>query len=246
AQVAAADAQLVAALHQGRHSCRIEMGDFAQVEDDAPRLEGRARERVVDGPDGVAIELAANGDGGLRLVPAHACGARTGRRSEGHHGERCAKCPSCLLPHLPSPQSNWCNRAASCACASGARAAFCASAQRGGAQTSMRSTVPAQVASSTRPACSRRLGGMRIRPSRSTGHSCAGAMKIRTSCRTWGSNCESAPTLCVNAVHWPGAYACRQGSRMSVVMKSLSAPCAERTSRNREGRLVRPMAPIAC
>src|SRR5712675_1028494 len=51
----------------------------------------------------------------------------------------------------------------------------------------MRSTVPAQVTSSERPACSRKGGGMRMRPTLSTGHSCAGATKLRTRSRTDGS-----------------------------------------------------------
>src|SRR3954471_13216506 len=57
AQVATPRAELVAPFHQRGDSCRIEMGDFAQIEDDAPGLDGGAGERVVDGPDRVAVEL---------------------------------------------------------------------------------------------------------------------------------------------------------------------------------------------
>src|SRR3954470_23764678 len=63
AQVAAAGAQLVAPLYQRGNSCRIEMGDLAQVEDDAPGVRRGAGERVIDGPERVAIELAPDGDG---------------------------------------------------------------------------------------------------------------------------------------------------------------------------------------
>ena len=49
-----------------------------------------------------------------------------------------------------------------------------------------------------------------MRPTLSTGHSCAGATKLRTIRRTEGSNCESAATFWVKAVHCAGAYAWRQ------------------------------------
>src|SRR5205814_10574101 len=67
-QIAAARPQLLPARQDLGNARVVEVRDLAQVEHDASRIERSALDRVVDRPERLAIQLAANGDGRLRPI----------------------------------------------------------------------------------------------------------------------------------------------------------------------------------
>src|ERR1044071_3193102 len=63
---------------------------------------------------------------------------------------------------------------------------------------------------------------------------------------TFGSNCGKAAIFASNSCHAFIGKRCRQASKGEGVSRSGGSPVAASTSRNREGRLVRPFESIAC